>query len=80
MESQENLVLELEGKDEKSSNVKVFKDMEMNQKENRNNKNQEKLYSVIVLSSLLCLYVTYLIIKKRKYPKNKKELNKTSKK
>lgn len=70
---------EFEG-DEKSSNAKVFKEMEMNQKENGNNKNQEKLYSIIVLSSLLCLYVTYLIIKKRKYPKNKKELNKTSKK
>ncbi len=67
---------------EKSSNAKVFKEMEMNHKENSNsnNKNQEKLYSIIVLSSLLCLYVAYMVIKKKKHLKSKKELNKISKK
>lgn len=53
--------------------TKIFKEIEINRKES-GDKNKGKLYSIIILSSLLCLYVVYMVIKK------KKELNKSSKK
>lgn len=64
---------------ENGSDSYAFKEMAINQKEN-SQKDKEKLYAIIILSSLLCLYVTYMIIKKKKQLKNKKELNKISKK
>lgn len=65
--------------DDNDSNSKIFKEMEINQKEN-DGKNNGKLYSIIILSSLLCAYAVYMIVKKKKRIKNKKELNKISKK
>lgn len=65
--------------DDANSNSKIFKEMEINSKENSDN-NKGKLYSIIVLSSVLCLYAAYLIIKKKKQIKIKKEVNKISKK
>ncbi|MBR2578701.1 MAG: hypothetical protein IKE41_01000, partial [Clostridia bacterium] len=65
--------------DDNNPNSKVFKEMEINQENNFKN-NKGKLYSIIILSSLLCLYAAYMILKKKKLLKNKKSLNKISKK
>ena len=64
---------------EENSNLKAFKEMEINRKENED-KNRGNLYSIVILSSILCLSAAYMIIKKKKQIKNKKELNKNSEK
>lgn len=65
--------------DENGSGRSLFKEMSINRKENGNQDN-EKLHSIIILSSILCLYVAYMLIKKKKHLKIKKLLNKIFKK
>ncbi|MDO4200347.1 MAG: cadherin-like beta sandwich domain-containing protein [Clostridia bacterium] len=65
--------------DENASNSSVFKEMAITQSENPD-KSKGKLYSIVILSSVLCLYAAYMVIKRKKHQKNKKELNKISKK
>ncbi len=62
-----------------SSNSKMFKEMEINRKENER-KSKGKLYSIIILSLFLCLCAAYWIIKKKKQIKIKKDVNKIPKK
>lgn len=64
---------------ENTSNSSVFKEMAITQSENED-KDKGKIYSIVILSSVLCLYLAYMVIKKKKYQKRKKELNKISKK